>query len=126
MVVSDLQKARSRRFPKPFYHNLIPPQYAYAYAICLARVLVSRRVLQSRLSLSETSIKIIKNEVGCRDDTVPKTVDTKRHCEVGVGQSSTTPKTKCREGRLLHTHSYFAVHSVSLDFGTVSSIHPFL
>ena len=38
--------------------------------------------LQSRLSLdkkiSETSIK---NEVGCRDDTVPKTVGTRRHCE---------------------------------------------
>ena len=30
-----------------------------------------------------TSIKIIKNEVhvGCRDDTMPKTVDTRRHCE---------------------------------------------
>ena len=28
-----------------------------------------------------TSIKIIKNEVGCRDDTVSKTVDTRRHCE---------------------------------------------
>ena len=33
------------------------------------------------LKISETSIKIIKNEVGCRDDTVPKTVDTRRHCE---------------------------------------------
>ena len=22
-----------------------------------------------------------KNEVGCRDDTVPKTVDTRRHCK---------------------------------------------
>ena len=31
--------------------------------------------------LMYTSIKIIKNEVGCRDDTVPKTVDTRRHCE---------------------------------------------
>ena len=28
-----------------------------------------------------TSTKIIKNEVGCRDDTVPKTADTRRHCE---------------------------------------------
>ena len=28
-----------------------------------------------------TSVKIIKNEVGCRDDTVPKTVDTRRHCK---------------------------------------------
>ena len=58
-----------------------------ARAIRVARVLrtASRRALQSRLSLdkkiSETSIKIIKNEVGCRDDTAPKTVDTRRHCE---------------------------------------------
>ena len=28
-----------------------------------------------------TSVKIIQNEVGCRDDTVPKTVETRRHCE---------------------------------------------
>ena len=28
-----------------------------------------------------TSLKIIKNEVGCRDDTVPKPVETRRHCE---------------------------------------------
>ena len=28
-----------------------------------------------------TSVKIIKNEVGCRDDAVPKTVETRRHCE---------------------------------------------
>ena len=27
------------------------------------------------------SVKIIKNEVGCKDDTVPKTVETRRHCE---------------------------------------------
>ena len=23
----------------------------------------------------------IKNEIGCRDDNVPKTVETRRHCE---------------------------------------------
>ena len=34
-----------------------------------------------RLTSLYTSVKIIKNEVGCRDDTVPKTVDTRRHCE---------------------------------------------
>ena len=28
-----------------------------------------------------TSVKSIKNEVGCRDDTVPKTVETRRNCE---------------------------------------------
>ena len=27
-----------------------------------------------------TSIKIIKNE-GCRDGTMPKTAETRRHCE---------------------------------------------
>ena len=31
--------------------------------------------------MSGTSVKIIINEVGCRDDTVPKTVKTRRHCE---------------------------------------------
>ena len=64
----------------------------YTYTCIYVRVRVARdttygirRALQSRLSLdkkiSETSVKIIKNEVGCRDDTVPKTVDTRRHCE---------------------------------------------
>ena len=51
---------------------------------CIRRK-ASRRALQVKVKLgekiSETSIKIIKNEVGCRDDTVPKTVDTRRHCE---------------------------------------------
>ena len=41
--------------------------------------------------MSETSVKIIKNEVRCRDDTVPKTVDTRKHCKVGMQQSSATP-----------------------------------
>ena len=31
--------------------------------------------------MSGTSVKIIKNGVGCRDDTVPKTVETRRHYE---------------------------------------------
>ena len=31
--------------------------------------------------MSGTSVKISKNEVGCRDDTVPKTVETRRHCK---------------------------------------------
>ena len=31
--------------------------------------------------MSETSVKIIKNEIRCRDDTVPKTVDTRSHCK---------------------------------------------
>ena len=31
--------------------------------------------------MSGTSIKIIKNEVGCRDETVPKMFEARRHCE---------------------------------------------
>ena len=31
--------------------------------------------------MSGTSVNIIKNEVGCRDDTMPKTVETRRHYE---------------------------------------------
>ena len=30
---------------------------------------------------AEQYIYKYKNEVGCRDDTMPKTVDTRRHCE---------------------------------------------
>ena len=39
-----------------------------------------------------TSIKIIKNEVGCRDDTVPKTGDTRRHCEVELTVCNNLPQ----------------------------------
>ena len=45
---------------------------------CLAGRHIRRhnfRLLRARIY---TSIKIIKNEVGCRDDTVPKTVGTSR------------------------------------------------
>ena len=31
--------------------------------------------------MSRTNVKIIKNEVGCRDDALPKSVETRRHCE---------------------------------------------
>ena len=34
-----------------------------------------------RKKTNQTSVKI---EVGCRDDTMPKTVDTRRHCEVDL------------------------------------------
>ena len=49
-------------------------------------------------SLHLTSIKIIKNEVGCRDDTVPKTGDT-RTIELRVCNNLPQPqKPRCREG----------------------------
>ena len=55
----------------------------------------------SLLLVLTTSIKIIKNEIGCRDDTVPKTVGTRRHCEED-GEHATIfrnpQKARCREG----------------------------
>ena len=51
---------------------------------------------ESTDSLIYTSIKIITNEIGCRDDTVPKTVGTKntaRRME-SMQQSSATPKNR--------------------------------
>ena len=35
-----------------------------------------------------------KNEEGCGDDTVPKTSDTRRPCEVGSNNLQQPPKTK--------------------------------
>ena len=75
--------------------------------------------------LYDTSVKIIKNEVRCRDDTVPKTVYRYKKALQGrvesMQQSSATPKNK-DVGRGLRkivacSQPYLAV------FGTVSSLH---
>ena len=42
--------------------------------------------------MSETSVKIIKNEIRCRDDTVPKTVDTRNHCKVWLRACNNLPQ----------------------------------
>ena len=80
--------------------------------------------------MSETSVKIIKNEVRCRDDTVPKTVDTRKHCKVGLRACNNLPQPPlyifvfrgC--GRLLHAlNPTLQCFLVSTVFGTVSSLH---
>ena len=67
-----------------------PPPYISVFWGCGRLLHALNRTLQWFLvstvfgtvsSLHLTSVKIIKNEVGCRDDTVPKTVETRRHCE---------------------------------------------
>ena len=75
-------------------------------------------------------INYYKNEVGCRDDTMPKTGDTRWHCEIGLTACNNLPrnpqKTRCREGdcgRLLHTFDSTLPSCVTC-FGTVSSLHP--
>ena len=80
--------------------------------------------------MSETSVKIIKNEIRCRDDTVPKTVGTRSHCKVWLRACNNLPQPPpyilvfwgC--GRLLHalnhTLQWLLVPTV---FGTVSSLH---
>ena len=42
--------------------------------------------------MSETSVKIIKNEIRCRDDTMPKTVDTRSHCKVRLRACNNLPQ----------------------------------
>ena len=68
-----------------------------------------------------------QNEVGCRDDTVPKTVETRRHCEE-CNNLPQPPKSK-DVGRGLRkivacSHSSSQCLLVSTVFGTVSSLHP--
>ena len=46
----------------------------------------------SRLSYPNTSVKIIKNEVGCRDDTVPKTVETRKALRGGLRACNNLPQ----------------------------------
>ena len=86
----------------------------------------------SMLKLGELNkCKIIKNEVRCRDDTVPKTVDTRKHCKVGLRACNNLPQPPpyilvfggC--GRLLHAlNPTLQCLLVSTVFGTVSSLHP--
>ena len=80
--------------------------------------------------MSETSVKIIKNELRCSDDTVPKTVDTRSHCKVWLRTCNNLPQPPpyisafwgC--GRLLHALNHTLQWLlVSTVFGTVSSLH---
>ena len=77
-----------------------------------------------------TSVKIIKNEIRSRDDTVPKTVDTRSHCKVWLRACNNLPQPPpyilvfwgC--GRLLHALKHTLQWPlVSTVFGTVSSLH---
>ena len=70
--------------------------------------------------MSETSVKIIKNAIRCRDDTVPKTVDTRNHCKVWY----ILVFWGC--GRLLHALNHTLQWLlVSTVFGTVSSLNDY-
>ena len=62
-----------------------------------------------------TSVKIIKNEVGCRDDTVPKTVDTRRHATIFRNPQ----KLRCRDWVAEDCYMFsllLAVHSCIYSF----------
>ena len=65
-----------------------------------------------------------ENEVGCRDNTVPKTVDTRRHHKVGLRvcnmQSSATPSIRCSQpsSQWLLVSTVFGTVSLSLHFYT--------
>ena len=80
--------------------------------------------------MGEKSVNIIKNEVRCRDNTVPKTVDTRKHCKVGLRACNNFPQPPpyifvfrgC--GRLLHAlNPTLQCFLVSTVFGTVLFLH---
>ena len=80
--------------------------------------------------MSETSVKSIKNEIRCRDGTVPKTVHTRSHCKVWLRACNNLPQPPpyilvfwgC--GRLLHALNHTLQWLlVCTEFGTVSSLH---
>ena len=89
-------------------------------------MLMNNRLLRGPGQNRKTSIKIIKNEVGCRNDTVPKTGDTRRHCEVELTVCNNLPQPTSRflgvveDCYILSTQCLL----VSPVFGTVSSLHP--
>ena len=80
--------------------------------------------------MSETSIKIIKNEVGCRDDTVPKTVEYKKALRGGVRACNNLPQPNpyilvfggC--GRLLHALT--PPRSAFLYLQFLARCHPYI
>ena len=81
--------------------------------------------------MSGTSVKIIKNEVGCRDDAMPKTVETRKALRGGLRVCNNLPQPHpyilvfggC--GRLLHAlNPPCSAFLVSTVFGMASSLHP--
>ena len=93
--------------------------------------LVNMHMYMSHVGIHDIIYKYKNHEVGCRDDTVPKTGDTRRHCEVELTVCNNLPQPPpyisffggC--GRLLHTvNSTSQCLLVSPVFGTVSSLHP--
>ena len=75
-------------------------------------------------------MKQLKNEVRCRDDTVPQTVDIRKHSKVGLRVCNNLLQPPpyifvfrgC--GRLLHAlNPTLQCFLVSTVFGTVSSLH---
>ena len=73
---------RSSTSPPPALQRARPGDHARAIYSAILRSRSCTIASEPRAEkMSGTSVKIIKNEVGCRDDTVPKTVETRRHCE---------------------------------------------
>ena len=53
----------------------------HVFATIPRRIYATSDISFPEFVVQRICIKIIKNEVGCRDNTMPKTVDTRKHCE---------------------------------------------
>ena len=85
--------------------------------------IVNFKTLQVLYTTQYTSIKIIKNEVGCRDDTVPKTVDTRRHCEEHAAIFRNPQKPRCRDWVV---HALTPPRSAFLYLQFLARCHPYI
>ena len=112
------QRARARPIAQALY------RYGHErlgdYILCLGMFMAEK--------MSGTSVKIIKNEVGCRDDTMPKTIEQEGSARIeSMQQSFTTPSLHLgfwglRKIVACSQSSHCLL--VSIVFGTVSSLHP--
>ena len=78
-----------------------------------------RMRMQFRLSFAQMSVKIIKNEVRCRDDTMPKTENTRKHCKVGLRACNNPSLHLCFSGLqkiVAYSQPYLAVLSCIYSF----------
>ena len=82
--------------------------------------------------MSGTSVKIIKNEVGCGSDTMPKTVETRRHFEEDL-EHAIIFRNPLPTSWFLGVQEIVACFKLNIypprsvfSFGTVSSLHHYI
>ena len=86
-----------------YYKNYIFTMFIVIIVVCSLKSMCVPNFVLIGCSVSELYViicpyrnvwpeAVYKNEVRCRDDTVPKTVDTRKHCKVGLRACNNLPQ----------------------------------